>query len=61
MSRRVDAPVTTMKRNTRTLSLYPLDFETAVEAALQVQPPPKPVRKGRVKKEKPSTQEGQKS
>jgi hypothetical protein len=48
-----------VKRDTRKLSLYPLDVETALSAALQVEPPPKAPRKGRVKKEKPPTKDGQ--
>lgn len=48
------------KRDTRKLSLYPLDFETAVGAALRVEPPPKPARKGRVKKDKPSVKDDSK-
>jgi hypothetical protein len=30
-----------LKRENRKLSLYPLDFETALTAALQVEPPSK--------------------
>lgn len=44
----------TAEQGSRKLSLYPLDFQTAVEATLRVEPPPKPARKGRVKKEKPA-------
>jgi len=47
------------KRDTRKLTLHPLDFEEALRAALQVEPPPKPEKKGRVKKEKPSAQDGE--
>lgn len=35
------------------LSLFPLSLEEALRAALQVEPPAKEHRKGRVKKEKP--------
>lgn len=48
------------KKESRKLSLYPLDFETALEAALKVEPPPKPARKGRVKKAKPDDKESAK-
>lgn len=47
-------------RDNRRLSLYPLDFTEAVEAVLQVEPPPKPARKGRPKK-KPPKKDGAKS
>jgi hypothetical protein len=42
------------KAKRKPLTLHPLSFEEALEAALQVEPPPKPEKKGRVKKEKPS-------
>jgi hypothetical protein len=50
--------MTEKKHDTRKLTLHPLSFEEALEAALQVEPPPKPEKKGRVKKEKPSAKDG---
>jgi hypothetical protein len=43
-------PKSDRPRDTRKLTLHPLSFEEALEAALQVEPPPKPEKKGRVKK-----------
>lgn len=40
------------------LSLRPLSLEEALKAALEVEPPEKPVRKGRVKKAKPPNHDG---
>lgn len=46
-------------RDNRRLSLYPLDVETALQAAVRVEPPPKPTRKGRPKTEKPAVKDDQ--